>query len=859
SITNTGLDNGGNTITNVGPGVDGKDAVNVDQLNATNNNVSKGFNIAADNGAEDNVQLGETVTYTSTDGNIVTTVRDNEIDFGLGKDLTVGDDNEPGTIVVKGDNGKDGVSINGADGTIGLNGKDGASGTISVKNGVPGVNGQDGITRIVIDDIEVATMEDGLKFAGNTGDTINKKLNETLTVKGELAETEDASGANLRVDSDGNNLNLVMAKNLKDIDSITVNNGGPVINQDGINMNSKKITNLAPGVDGTDAVNVEQLNTQVAAATTEVKAGTNVADIAKETGDKGQTIYTVNAKGTTATAGSDAVTVEGTTDNTTNITDYKVDLSQGAKDSLVKADTALQEVVTQIDGIAVKTIKQGDNTANFVTGTNIKLEDDGQGGIKLSTADNVTFKDVTAQNINAHNMTVNNVGNSPNAVTNKQYVDEGRTQVTSNNGTVTIVKSNTGNGSSYDLSVDSQGVTNNSQIPVVYTDAQGNKVYKQADGTFNTAINGSGKTVSTGDIITSINSADGSTTTPTKLTNIANGTISANSTDAINGSQLYDTNTQVKGNTDAINKGFNISADNGTDDNVQLGDTVNYTSDDKNIVTTVRDNEIEFSLADKVTIGDQTAGNAVTIDGQTGTIGGLTNTTFDPNDFVSGQAATEDQLAQVATQAGQANKGWKLSANGDKANATDVKPTNVVDFSAADKNIVVSKDNNDIKVGLADNIKVDSVTAGNTTVNNEGITIKAPVSDEPASDVTLTASGLNNGGNTITNVAPGVNGTDAVNLNQLKDLGYKINTKIDKVGDEANAGISSAMAMAALPQAYIPGKSMVTGGMATYNGQGAVAVGVSKLSDNGRWVLKISGSADTEGNAGGAVGAGFHF
>ena len=567
----------------------------------------------------------------------------------------------------------------------------------------------------------------------------------------------------------------------------------------------------------------------------------------------------MNAKGTTATAGSDAVTVEGTTDNTTNITDYKVDLSQGTKDSLVKADTALQEVVTQIDGIAVKTIKQGDNTANFVTGTNIKLEDDGQGGIKLSTADNVTFKDVTAQNINAHNMTVNNVGNSPNAVTNKQYVDEGRTQVTSNNGTVTIVKSNTGNGSSYDLSVDSQGVTNNSQIPVVYTDAQGNKVYKQADGTFNTAINGSGKTVSTGDIITSINSADGSTTDPTKLSNVGKGNISAQSTDAINGSQLYDTNTQVKGNTDAINKGFNISADNGTDDNVQLGDTVNYTSDDKNIVTTVRDNEIEFSLADKVTIGDQTAGNAVTIDGQTGTVGGLTNTTFDPNDFVSGQAATEDQLAQVATQAGQANKGWKLSANGDKANATDVKPTNVVDFSAADKNIVVSKDNNDIKVGLADNIKVDSVTAGNTTVSNEGITIKAPVSDEPVSDVTLTASGLNNGGNTITNVAPGVNGTDAVNLNQLKDLGYKINNKIDKVADEANAGISSAMAMAALPQAYIPGKSMVTGGMATYNGQGAVAVGVSKLSDNGRWVLKISGSADTEGNAGGAVGAGFHF
>lgn len=79
------------------------------------------------------------------------------------------------------------------------------------------------------------------------------------------------------------------------------------------------------------------------------------------------------------------------------------------------------------------------------------------------------------------------------------------------------------------------------------------------------------------------------------------------------------------------------------------------------------------------------------------------------------------------------------------------------------------------------------------------------------------------------------------------------------MADDANAGVSSAMAMAALPQAYLPGKSMLTGGMATYNGEGAVAVGFSKLSDNGRWVLKMSGSADTQGNAGAAVGVGFHF
>ena len=86
-------------------------------------------------------------------------------------------------------------------------------------------------------------------------------------------------------------------------------------------------------------------------------------------------------------------------------------------------------------------------------------------------------------------------------------------------------------------------------------------------------------------------------------------------------------------------------------------------------------------------------------------------------------------------------------------------------------------------------------------------------------------------------------------------MGYRIGD----VEDNANAGTSAAMATAALPQAYLPGKSMLAGGIATYNGQSAAAVGVSKLSDNGRWVIKANGTADTQGNFGGAVGAGFHW
>lgn len=128
----------------------------------------------------------------------------------------------------------------------------------------------------------------------------------------------------------------------------------------------------------------------------------------------------------------------------------------------------------------------------------------------------------------------------------------------------------------------------------------------------------------------------------------------------------------------------------------------------------------------------------------------------------------------------------------------------------------------------------------------------------PSNDVTLVGGDVN-APVTIHNVAAGKAPSDAVNLAQLDALGNRLNARIGDVQSNANAGTSSAMAMAALPQAYLPGKSMVSGGIATYNGQGAVAVGVSKLSDNGRWVIKANGTADTKGNVGGAVGAGMHF
>ncbi|OOS07044.1 hypothetical protein B0189_04400, partial [Moraxella cuniculi] len=180
-------------------------------------------------------------------------------------------------------------------------------------------------------------------------------------------------------------------------------------------------------------------------------------------------------------------------------------------------------------------------------------------------------------------------------------------------------------------------------------------------------------------------------------------------------------------------------------------------------------------------------------------------------------------------------------------------------FKSAQGNInVVADGSNKLTVQLNKDVKVDSVTAN--TVNVGTGTNQVALTSSVAQDGTTELSvGTVQTPTRITNVASGVNATDAVNMSQLQGAAQAINNRIGDVANDANAGVSSAMAMAALPQAYLPGKSMLTGGIASYNGQGAVAVGFSKLSDNGRWVLKVQGSADTQGNAGGAVGAGFHF
>ena len=119
----------------------------------------------------------------------------------------------------------------------------------------------------------------------------------------------------------------------------------------------------------------------------------------------------------------------------------------------------------------------------------------------------------------------------------------------------------------------------------------------------------------------------------------------------------------------------------------------------------------------------------------------------------------------------------------------------------------------------------------------------------------------------ITNVAAGTQGTDAVNVNQLnqstsgtlKQANDYTDSKTEGTRRDAYAGTASALAVAGLPQAVLPGRGMVALGGGTYGGQSAVAIGVSQLSENGIWACKVSGTTSTRGQFGVSVGAGMHW
>ena len=602
-----------------------------------------------------------------------------------------GTDGNNGKVGISGKDGKDAVSISGKDGVghIGLTGpagQDGKNATadITVKDGVPGVDGQPGetMTRIVYQDKdgnehEVATHDDGMKFAGDDGqdnqDTnaqvIKKHLNKVVDIVGGADKTKLTSTDNIGVNNVNGKLKVQLAKNV-DLDA------------DG------SLTTGATKVD-----------------------------------NKGVTI--------TAPAG-------GTT------TDVKL-----TKDGL---DNGGNKIVN---------VKAGENDTDAVNVKQLK--------------DNVTT-------------------------------------VTSSDKSISVTDTNTdpAKGHAYDIKINSQGVVNNAQTPVVYTKKDGTKVYLVGDKFYDNP-QGTGTEVPKSDVIASMNNADGSTTNPMKLNNVGSSIAdkagdtyldkikaAADDNDTKNGAVNV---TDLKNTADAlIDKGLKFDANSGGVKTNKLGSTVKVQGEGAKAdteysgenVKTIIGQDADGNTTIDVKLDKNLKAETITVTGKDGKDGKIGINGKDGTNGVDGTNRVDIQVekgkdgidgtngADGISRIVYEDKTGKhtvatledgLAFKGDNTTVVKKKLGEQLDIvggadttKLTDNNIGVNEDGGKLKVQLSKDLdltKDGSVKIGDTTVNNDGLTITGGPS--------VKKDGINAGDKKITGVKAGEDDTDAVNVKQLKD------------------------------------------------------------------------------------------
>ena len=844
---------GGTHVTNVAyaTGNDGSEAVNVDYLNdkikdSADALTNKGLKFDANQGGEKTNKLGSKVTIkgegTAADDdysgeNLKTFITqdpasgDTTINVKMNKNLKaesvkVGKDGKDGVSITGPDNGTDGkvavtgkdgkeaVSISGKDGVghIGLNGKDGRSADISVEKGDPDLNGNE-ITRIKYTDEngkthQVATKDDGMAYGGDSGNVIKKKLNEQLDIKGGVTNEADLTENNIGVISKNNILNVRLAKDLKDLNSITFNNGangangktvvngagmtindaagnpltavtkdgvkitdGPSMTKDGIDAAGKKVTNVQDGTvakDSKDAVNGGQLHDAVESLKTK-GFGLEAED--------GQSVK--KALGETVKVKGDDKNIKTSVDDGAVKVELKKDIT---------VDTVTAKTVTtgntKMDTNGV-TIKDGANEATKLTKDGLQINDGGNKAVTVNK-DGLTIENgpkVTKDGIDAADKKITNVADGTIGAGSKDAVNGGQlhTAIEDIKSTGFGLKAEDGNsvkkplGETIDLKGDGNIKTSvdNGAIKMALND----KITLGQDPAKQVKIDGSEGTVTAGNGDKEVK-LDGSA-----------GTITAGK---------GDNQVKIDGNNGSV-----------TANTVKAGDVV---------------------------VGKQTS------DGKEGNfVTGLDNRTWDPENPVAvpGRAATEDQLKAVnddfnnkartgrVFQGDQPGDSGKVVRGlGDTMNLTGGADVNRL----ADNNIGVVKNaaGDGYNIKLAKDLKgLESVTttdaAGNTTVMNGGGMTITPAQGNA---VSLTKDGLNNGGNRITNVGPGVDGTDAVNVNQLSSAMRSVDGKI------ADVGATSAAISGLKPLQYDPLEpTQVLAAVGHYKGSTAAAVGVAHYTN----------------------------
>ena len=808
SVTKSGINAGDKKITGVAAGTDDTDAVNVSQLKEVKEIANKGWNLSVNTGEnKSNIAPDATVDLRSANDNIQITKDGNNVTFKLNDTINVTNVNATGNVTA-GDTtiNNDGLTITGGP-SVTKSGIDAAGNKIS--------NVADGN---VAPDSKEAVNGSQLY---SLGDTINKKIDGmgfNLTTNG--TETPALSDADKRITSN-ETFAINQGKNIK-VTQIT--NGYEIATSDNMTL-GEKAEDGKPGTDGS----------------LDVK------------GKDGSAVSINGKDGSIGLAGKD-----GANPLTIKTAEGPAGVDGDDTTKKPRLDVNGESVATLNDGL--KFTGNNESTVNkHKLNTLVKIKGEG-----VAEAESTNFKSA-AGNINVKA-----------------------------DGTDTL---------EVQLAKDLKGLNS--------------AEFKDASGDV-TKITPAGVAVNKADNL----NADGSVKDPNKtvsisntgvnaggnkVTNVADGDVNADSKDAINGSQLYNAvattnltpnttgkiDTPVDGSklvnattvANAINNsGWNVTvnkdggeAEGETVQKVSPGNTVTYIAG-QNIK--IKQDGMNFTIS---TTKDLKAENvtATTVNTTTINLGEGDNST--PITVVSGKDAapnldgkTPNRMNFGGETIATLSDGLKFGANvGDVYNAKlnsqiNVKGadsnTNWSEFDGGDNVMTNIDKSGNVRVGIKKNLKVESVTAnkftaGDTTIDSNGVTIKNGPS--------MTKNGIDAGNKQITNVAPGriaADSTDAINGSQLHEVKADMNNKINKLngqvnklGKRVNAGTASALAASQLPQAYIPGKSMVSVAAGNYQGQNAVALGMSRISDNGKIIIRLAGTSDTQGKVGVAVGAGYHW
>ncbi|WP_218488238.1 YadA-like family protein [Salmonella enterica] len=571
SVTSEGINAGNRVISNVGDAVSDTDAVNKRQLDNLSTTVNRGWNLQVNSGDTESIAPGDTLNITEGD-NIQISRTGKTLNIATARKVSF-DNVTVGNISLDKDTGKIGGL---SDGLLSTNSKDAVTGgqLFSTNENVTTNTRNIAANKVLLDS--------GLNFTGNTG-SFNRRLGETTTIRGGLAADAAASNKNIRTEAKDGLLDIQLADNL-DVTSVKTGNallsndglhitGGPSVTEGGIDAGNRVISNVGDAVSDTDAVNKRQLDNLSSIVGQGLTFSANEGgDITRRPGD------ILALRGDATTKGEyNGKNIKTVTDISTGIISIKIAESP-VFGNVVINDSNSGKITGVSDGSIVsgsKDVVNGGQIHHVTTaisniiGGNAHVSTDGS--LITSNIGN-TGKDTihdaidsvrnAAENASAGwNLSVN--GQESSTVKPKDTVD-----LSNADGNISITKKD--NQVSFNLS-DSVKVKESIGI-------------KNGPALTRSGVDGAGM----------------------KITNVADGTIAAGSSDAINGGQIHDF---VNGE---VTRPITFTADTGTPYDARLGTTLNVKGD-KNIQTMVSGNTLSVSLNENINVKSVKATDSLSV------------------------------------------------------------------------------------------------------------------------------------------------------------------------------------------------------------------------------------------------------